>query len=101
MDRQPETVSTVSILVLLEFSLKDEQPVIQYLEEKRFNPCFIGIQSEGVQGTDMRCRSSPGFNPCFIGIQSEGISKSVITIAGRSFNPCFIGIQSEGLCFRW
>ncbi len=90
-----------------------------------FNPCFLGIQSEGT-GTncglyqnqivsilvflEFSLKGLKGghvapkisrFNPCFLGIQSEGLAISdTLTIGSPSFNPCFLGIQSEGTCPR-
>ena len=90
----------VSILVLLEVSLR--QLYTRYTEFHNFcfNPCFIGSISEAIyRGCWYGVETS--FNPCFIGSISEALLSAPVSaqVASR-FNPCFIGSISEACQFR-
>ena len=86
--------STVSILVLLEVSLRQNQAQLSLwlwvvsilvLLEVSLRP-----PRGNVPGAAKLC-----FNPCFIGSISETPSIENNTSAPSSFNPCFIGSISE------
>jgi len=110
----------VSILVLLEVSLRPSSRIAFILSPWCFNPCFIGSISEtrrkmhwrfkivqvsilvllevSLRLLTMRLKETGliCFNPCFIGSISETTHPGVVVShPGICFNPCFIGTLSK------
>jgi len=82
------TIQRVSILVLMEFGLKEEIVASQKLLMLGFNPCFNGIWFKSgilmVHLIWMNC-----FNPCFNGIWFKRIKVPKIPIADFTFQSLF------------
>ena len=113
--------STVLILVLMEYALRDGQkPSPTYYLS--LNPCFNGIcsarrterreHSENVvlilvlmeyalrvSQKEKRANAHHRLNPCFNGICSASISVILTLVRITSLNPCFNGICSASWMF--
>ncbi len=60
----------VSILVLMEVTLKVKRPSLTAFATSRFNPCFNGSDSKSALASPC-VPGSLGFNPCFNGSDSK------------------------------
>ncbi len=85
----------VSILVLMEVTLKGQKRTERRLISMCFNPCFNGSDSKS-RVDCWKSRKALGFNPCFNGSDSKSPDSFMQPLSQHpGFNPCFNGSDSK------
>jgi len=84
----------VSILVLMDFALKQSGKLALAHLFRGFNPCFDGFCSKTIT---LRYHGMfyQGFNPCFDGFCSKTSHSQLHHRKLKCFNPCFDGFCSK------